>query len=719
MKRVLITGQHSYIGTSFEQYIRKYCPRWQVDSISVHGDGWKQYDFGGYDTVLHVAGKAHADTGRVSEEVKREYYRVNCDLAKEVAEAAKAAGVRQFIYPGSIIIYGESAPYGRQKMITADTKPAPANFYGDSKWQGDLAVRGLATDAFHVAVLRLPMVYGAESKGNYPMLSKLANWLPVFPAVQNSRSMLYIENLCELIREIVERGEGGVFFPQNAQYASTAEVVEAVSHAVGKRVVLLSVLNPFVKLCCRMPGKIGRLANKAFGSFTYEKSLSEYNGNRYQRYDLKQSIRRTERGGGNRGMSGGHTFVPSGARVPCGGNRQRKALVTASVASMIDLFNMDNIRILRQLGYEVHVASNFAFGSITSQERVDAFREELKQAGILVHHIPIPRSIGDLKNIFLSYRQMKRLCTEQKYDLIHTQSPIGGVIARLCAKKLRAGETKVLYTAHGFHFYQGASKKNWLLFYPIEKYLSRFTDVLITINKEDYKRAKHFHAKRVCYVPGIGVDTERFAGAKEGADKLRQEFGFAQDDFVAVSVGQLSKRKNQETMIRAMAHIPDRKIKYLAVGLGECEAEDRKLIQKLGLKGQAVLAGYREDVDALLKMADCFVFPSVQEGLPVSLMEAMAAGVPVVCSRIRGNTDLVTDGVEGLLTEPMDESGYAKAVLKLKQDSRLRETLRKNAREKIKRYDAKRVHGRMLRIYQECAGSSGLRTPDGNGTKGV
>ncbi len=172
-------------------------------------------------------------------------------------------------------------------------------------------------------------------------------------------------------------------------------------------------------------------------------------------------------------------------------------------------------------------------------------------------------------------------------------------------------------------------------------------------------------------------------------------------------------------MIRAMAHIPDRKIKYLAVGLGECEAEDRKLIQKLGLKGQAVLAGYREDVDALLKMADCFVFPSVQEGLPVSLMEAMAAGVPVVCSRIRGNTDLVTDGVEGLLTEPMDESGYAKAVLKLKQDSRLRETLRKNAREKIKRYDAKRVHGRMLRIYQECAGSSGLRTPDGNGTKGV
>ena len=702
MKRVLITGQHSYIGTSFEHYIRKYCPRWQVDSISVHGDGWKQYDFGGYDAVLHVAGKAHADTGRVSEEVKREYYRVNCDLAREVAEAAKSAGVRQFIYPGSIIIYGESAPYGRQKMITADTKPAPANFYGDSKWQADLAVRGLADGAFHVAVLRLPMVYGAEGKGNYPMLSKLAKWLPVFPAVQNSRSMLYIENLCELIREIVEQGEGGVFFPQNAQYASTAEVVEAVSHAVGKRVVLLPFLNPLVKLCCRMPGKIGCLANKAFGSFTYEKSLSEYNGNRYQRYDLKQSIRRTERGGGNRGMSVGHPPISPKGHVPNGGNKAKKALVTASVASMIDLFSMDNIHILQQMGYEVHVASNFEFGSITSQERVDTFREELKQAGIAVYHIPIPRSIGDLKNIFLSYRQMKRLCTEQKYDLIHTQSPIGRVIARLSAKKLRAGETKVIYTAHGFHFYKGASKKNWLLFYPVERYLSRFTDVLITINKEDYKRAKGFYAKRACYVPGIGVDIERFGKGQNDTDKLRQEFGFAKDDFVVISVGQLSKRKNQETMIRAMAHIPDKSIKYLVVGLGECEQEDQKLIQGLGLKGQVVLAGYREDVDALLQMADCFVFPSIQEGLPVSLMEAMAAGVPVVCSRIRGNTDLITDGVDGLLTGPMDEAGYAKAVMKLKKEPRLKELLHKNAKEKIKQFDVKRVHCKMLRIYQDC-----------------
>ncbi len=704
MKRVLITGQHSYIGTSFERYIHKYCPRWQVDSISVHGDEWKQTDFSSYDAVLHAAGKAHADTGNVSDEVKREYYRVNRDLAREVAEVAKAAGVRQFIYPGSMIIYGESAPCGKQKVITADTKPNPSGFYGDSKWQADIAVRGLESETFHVAVLRLPMVYGPGSKGNYPLLAKMARWLPVFPAVQNSRSMIYIENLCEFIREIIEYGDSGVFYPQNKEYVSTADLVKAIAHASGKRIALLSVLNPFVNAASGMPGKIGQLAGKAFGSFTYEKSLSEYRGNRYQRYGLEQSIRRTERlqnFSGTAAVPFCETIEKSTDNIgkSCSG---QKALVTASVASMIDLFNMDNIHILQELGYEVHVASNFEFGSITSQERVDAFRRELEQAGIEAYHIPIPRSIGDVGNIIRSYCQMKRLCMEQQYDIVHTQSPIGGVVARLAAKKLRKSGTKILYTAHGFHFYKGAPKTNWLLFYPIEKYLSRYTDILITINREDYKRAKKFHAGKVCYVPGIGVDTGMFAQNTADADKLRREFGLMADDFVVVSVGQLSKRKNQETMIRAMAQIKDKSIKYLAVGLGECEEKDKKLIQKLGLKGQVILTGYREDVNVFLQMADCFAFPSVQEGLPVSLMEAMAAGLPVVCSRIRGNIDLVTDDVEGLLAEPMDAEGYAEAVLKLKQNPDLAKKYRKNAYKKIERFDVKQVHKKMRKIYWFC-----------------
>ena len=683
--RVLITGQHSYIGTSFENYIRKYCPRWQVDTISVHGDDWKQTtDFGRYDAVLHVAGKAHADVGTVSEAEKREYYRVNCDLAKEVAEAAKDAGVRLFIYPGSMIIYGESAPFGKQKVITADTKPEPANFYGNSKWQAEEALRGLESETFQVAVLRLPMVYGPGSKGNYPTLAKMSKWLSVFPKVHNSRSMIYIENLCEFIREVIEHGDSGIFYPQNAQYVSTAELVKTISRAAGKRMFLLPGCSLPVKLACKMPGRAGRLAGKAFGNLTYEKSLSEYRGNRYQRYNLTQSVRRTEK--------------VSGVK-----RRQKKALVTASVASMIDLFNMDNIRILQEMGYEVHVASNFEFGSITSQERVDAFRKELAQAGIKAYHIPIPRSIGDVGNIIRSYLQMKRLCKKQQYDIVHTQSPIGGVVARLAARKLRKSGTKVIYTAHGFHFYKGAPKQNWILFYPIEKYLSRDTDLLITINKEDYRRAQRFHAGKVCYVPGIGVDLERFADKTKDLDRLRQEFGLSEEDFVVLSVGQLSKRKNQETMIRAMAQIQDVHVKYIAVGLGECEEEDRKLIQDLGLEGQVILAGYRDDVDAFLQVADCFAFPSLQEGLPVSVMEAMAAGVPVVCSEIRGNTDLIADGVEGLLVEPEDVKGYARAVVKLKEHPDLAEEYRKRAFEKIEKFDVKRVHGKMQKIYRYCA----------------
>lgn len=379
---------------------------------------------------------------------------------------------------------------------------------------------------------------------------------------------------------------------------------------------------------------------------------------------------------------------------------KKKALMTASVASMIDLFNMDNIHILQEAGYEVHVASNFKFGSITSQERVDTFRKNLTDAGILTYHIPIPRSIRDIKNIILSYRQMKQLCEKEQYALIHTQSPIGGVVTRLAARKIRKKGSKVIYTAHGFHFFQGASKKNWMLFYPIEKFLSGYTDVLITINQEDYQRAQKFHAGKVCYVSGIGVDIQKFSGEKSDRTQVRKSLGIAEQDFLLVSVGQLSKRKNQETLIRAMAEISDTAIKYLIVGLGEYEQTDRELAKKICVEDKVIFVGYRENVNALLHAADCFVFPSLQEGLPVSLMEAMAAKIPVICSRIRGNIDLITDGTEGILVEPMDVKGYAEAIMELKSHPELAAEFRKNAFEKIKEFDVRTVHGQMEKIYK-------------------
>ncbi len=293
-KKVLITGQHSYLGTSFENFIKKNCRDWSVESISLHGTEWEKLDFGKYDAIFHVAGKAHADIGKISETEKKEYYKINRDLTKRVARKAKNDGAGQFIYPSSIIIYGDSVPLGKEKVITAKTKPAPANFYGDSKLQADLLVQKLSDDNFHTAVVRLPMVYGAGSKGNYSLLARFAKRLPVFPKVKNARSMIYIENMCQFLCELIENQDEGVFYPQNSQYTSTTEMVKLIAKASGKRIYITAMLNPFVRLAGKIPGKLKKMADKAFGNLVYDQHMSRYGGNSYQKYSLEESIQRIE-----------------------------------------------------------------------------------------------------------------------------------------------------------------------------------------------------------------------------------------------------------------------------------------------------------------------------------------------------------------------------------------------------------------------------------------
>lgn len=298
MKRILITGKDSYIGTNVEKYLQEYNARegfecYRTDTISQLDDTWEEHDFSPYDVILDVTGIAHADIGKVSEEEKALYYRVNCDLAVKTAEKAKTAGVKQFIYMSSIIVYGDSAPVGHEKRITGETKPAPSNFYGDSKWQAEQQLAPLECEEFHVAILRPPFIYGKGSKGNYPLLEKLALRAPVFPSIQNERSMLYIENLCEFLRLLMESGRGGVFFPQNREYSTTVEMVQMIAKVNGKTIRSLSILTPLVKVLSRCPGKIGNLVNKAFGSLTYDISMSRGVGE-YQVYSLEESIERTE-----------------------------------------------------------------------------------------------------------------------------------------------------------------------------------------------------------------------------------------------------------------------------------------------------------------------------------------------------------------------------------------------------------------------------------------
>ena len=296
-KRVLITGAGSYIGDSFSSYSTKNYPLLSISTIDMLDGSWKREDFSSYDIVYHVAGIAHADVGNVPEETKEKYYKVNTDLAVEVARKCKEEGVKEFIFMSSMIVYGDSAPYGKTKIVDEHTIPHPANFYGDSKLQADVAVRDLADGIFKVMVLRPPMIYGKGSKGNYPTLAKLAKKLPIFPNVNNERSMLYINNLCEFLCQImfVEfRIPSVVLIPQNAEWTTTSEMVKEIGEVSGKKVRVVGILNPVVWLSSKMPGKIGRLVNKAFGNSCYAHSVSLYDGINYQKVNLKESIRRTE-----------------------------------------------------------------------------------------------------------------------------------------------------------------------------------------------------------------------------------------------------------------------------------------------------------------------------------------------------------------------------------------------------------------------------------------
>lgn len=276
MKKILITGKDSYIGSSFENWLRQpeYSGMYQVDTADMRDDNWKNIDFSNYDSVFHVAGIAHADVGKVTEEQKKLYYKVNCDLAVETAERAKQCGVKQFIYMSSIIVYGEGTSVRKKRVITKNTRPLPSNFYGGSKWKAEQKLRLLESEKFRIAILRPPLIYGDGCKGNYQMLKKLALKVVVFPDFPNQRSMLHIDLLCEFVRRIVEKSGKGLYFPQNSEYVKTAELVRQIARENGRKIYLIKGCNWTIYLLSLFPGKIGGLINKAFGSLTYEKNIS-------------------------------------------------------------------------------------------------------------------------------------------------------------------------------------------------------------------------------------------------------------------------------------------------------------------------------------------------------------------------------------------------------------------------------------------------------------
>jgi len=364
-----------------------------------------------------------------------------------------------------------------------------------------------------------------------------------------------------------------------------------------------------------------------------------------------------------------------------------RILYVTTISNTINAFIIPHIQQLVNFGHQVDVACNV----------VHEIDPTLIELGCKVHNIAFQRSPFRINNL-IAYMKIKKLIKLHNYDVVHTHTPIASVIVRMACRKLK--NVKVIYTAHGFHFYKGAPLINWLLFYPIERYLSKYTDVLITINKEDYDRAKKsFKAKKKEYVPGVGINIDEIEKISVNRNDKRRELGIEDDAIILISVGELNKNKNHETIIKAIANIKEPKIYYIICGEGPLEKYLNRLIKKLNLENKVIMLGYRSDVIEFLKISDIFIHPSFREGLPVALMEAMACGLPIICSNIRGNCDLITHENGGLLANPYDVNSFVFCIKKLLINVELREKFGLLNKENIKKYESQIIFNLINKIY--------------------
>lgn len=291
---------------------------------------------------------------------------------------------------------------------------------------------------------------------------------------------------------------------------------------------------------------------------------------------------------------------------------------------------------------------------------------------------------------------------EGGFTLIHCHTPVGGMLGRLAARNSRKKGTRVMYTAHGFHFYKGAPLKNWLLYYPAEKLSARFSDAIISINQEDFGFAKkHFSNTKIYYLPGVGVDVERFMKSAYDKAELHERLEFGENAKVILSVGELNENKNQRVILKALTYPGMEKVHYMIAGQGHVKSELERYAESLNIRQRVHFLGFRKDIAHLLKNADVFVFPSYREGLPVALMEAMSSGVPVVVSRVRGNMDLVEHDVNGFLCEPNDAAAFARHIVTLLEDQALRDRFVKQSSKKIQKYHLGNVMLMAKDIYDE------------------
>lgn len=375
-----------------------------------------------------------------------------------------------------------------------------------------------------------------------------------------------------------------------------------------------------------------------------------------------------------------------------------KVLMLASVASMIDQFNMSNIRLLLDMGYEVHVACNFKEGNTCDGKRIGKFQKMLRTMGVWWYQWDCPRTVGSVSRCLRAYRQLWKITGRYHYKWIHCHSPVGSVLARVAAHRRKI---PVVYTAHGFHFYRGAPWKNWLLYYPIEKMLAEWTDVLITINKEDYCFAQNnLRPGRIYRIPGIGIDTKHFFREPDSRKLFCRKYQIPEDATILLSVGELTDRKNHQAVIEVLAEINRSDIYYIICGQGILYRKLMEFAERSGIGLNIRMLGYQENMSWIYGSADIFIFPSMQEGLPVALMEAMAAGLPCIVSDIRGNRDLI-DSYGGRWFPSGKNECLRKELEVLLSDRHLQEIYGAYNKRKIRAYDLTVVEGLMKKIYLE------------------
>lgn len=371
----------------------------------------------------------------------------------------------------------------------------------------------------------------------------------------------------------------------------------------------------------------------------------------------------------------------------------KKLLFVSNISNNVGSFVVASIAAAKKCGFEFYYAANWD-GATKEQ-----IAEDEKKYGIKIVHIDLDRSPYSTKNI-KAYKQLVDLINKEKIDYIHCNTPVGGVLGRLAGEKCKV--KKIVYEAHGFHFYEGAPKKNWMIYYPVEKWLAKKTDAIITINNEDFERAKTFKLKnngQVYYVPGVGMDLSQYNVPDTVREIKRNELNLKDTDFALISMGDLIDRKNYKIAIEVVAKLNNPHVHYFICGKGPEEVNLKKLAENLGVDKQVHFLGFRNDIKELLKASDTFLFTSKQEGLARSLMEAMASKIPCVVSKIRGNTELIVNNENGFLCSGLDD--YVNAIIKIMQSHDLAYKFKEKSSKHLNNFSIEKVIDCLFDVYSK------------------